>query len=213
MKGKLDAMTSLQNLRIELVDLSSELVHAWQSAFRPFSNVHAYQGSILEVSTDALVSPANSFGYMDGGLDLLLSEHFGWDLEDRVRAVLLADHDGELPVGEAIIVPTNNERVPWLVSAPTMRVPMTVADTANAYLAMRGILRAIRKHNRENPAQQISSVACSGLGTGTGFMPPERCARQMRYAYDVCVLGQVMTKGGLAAAARNHMDLIDYIEP
>ena len=35
------------------------------------------QGSILEVSTDALVSPANSFGYMDGGLDLLLSEHFG----------------------------------------------------------------------------------------------------------------------------------------
>jgi len=206
-------MISLQNLRIELVDLSSELVQAWRGAFKPFQNVHIHQGSILEVTTDALVSPANSFGYMDGGLDLLLSEHFGWHLEDRVRELLLAEHDGELPVGEAVIVPTDHPQVPWLVSAPTMRVPMTVADTANAYLAFRGTLRAIRAHNRAHPTRPIASVACAGLGTGTGFMPPERCAKQMRHAYDVCVLGHALTKGGLAAAARNHMDLIDYVEP
>lgn len=26
------------------------------------------------------VSPANSFGFMDGGIDMVYSLHFGWDL-------------------------------------------------------------------------------------------------------------------------------------
>ena len=30
----------------------------------------------------------------------------------------------------------------YLVSAPTMRIPMDVSETVNAYLAFRGILRA-----------------------------------------------------------------------
>ena len=30
----------------------------------------------------------------------------------------------------------------YLVSAPTMRIPLDVSDTVNAYLAFRGILRA-----------------------------------------------------------------------
>ena len=208
-------MKSLENLRIELVDLDSDLVQAWQESFASIRQVYPYQGSILDVSTDAIVSPANSFGFMDGGLDLHLSQHFGWHIEDRVREVLFEHYDGELPVGQAIIVPTDHEQVPWLVSAPTMRVPMSVDDTANAYLAFRGVLRAIREHNAAHPQKPITSVACAGLGTGTGFMPAERCAKQMRHAYDVCVLGQVLRKGGLAEAARNHMRLIDYdfIEP
>ena len=30
----------------------------------------------------------------------------------------------------------------YLVSAPTMRIPLNVSDTVNAYLALRGTLRA-----------------------------------------------------------------------
>ena len=30
----------------------------------------------------------------------------------------------------------------YLVSAPTMRIPLNVSDTVNAYLAFRGVLRA-----------------------------------------------------------------------
>ena len=33
----------------------------------------------------------------------------------------------------------------YLVSAPTMRIPLDVSDTVNAYLAFRGVLRAGRK--------------------------------------------------------------------
>ena len=160
---------------------------------------------------DAIVSPANSFGFMDGGLDLVLSQHFGWQMEQNVREHLLAECDGELPVGEAIIVPGGHEQVPWLISAPTMRVPMDVSQTANAYLAMRGVLRAVRAHNASHSEElAITSIACPGLGTGEGRMPAGRCAKQMRHAFDVCVLGKTLQKGGLAAAARHHMDLIDY---
>lgn len=42
------------------------------------------------------------------------------------------------------------------------------------------------------------------------MMPPDRCAQQMRYAFEVCVRGHLLRKGGLAAAVRNHMDLIEY---
>ena len=33
----------------------------------------------------AVVSPANSFGFMDGGLDYKLSERFGWALQERLQ--------------------------------------------------------------------------------------------------------------------------------
>ncbi len=205
-------MTTLKQLDITLIDLDTELVNAWRSRFDPhhYPRVHASQGSILTQHVDAIVSPANSFGFMDGGLDLALSMHFGWQLEDAVRDVLFAEHDGELPVGQAIVVPTSHEQVPWLVSAPTMRVPMNVSDTVNAYLAMRAILRAVARHNRTHPDAQIHTLACPGLGTGNGCMPSHRCAMQMAYAYDVCVLGHVLKKGGLAACSINHMDLIEH---
>lgn len=201
---------TLNSVRFVLIDLDHQLVNSWRAAFDDCPNVEARQGSILPVQTSAIVSPANSFGFMDGGLDLALSKHFGWQMETNVRDVLLAEHDGELPVGQAIVVPSGHAQVPWLISAPTMRVPMVVADTTNAYLAFRAILRAVRDHNAERPDDQITSVACPGLGTGNGLMPPDRCARQMRYAYEVCVHGELMRKGGLAAAARNHMRLVDY---
>ena len=40
------------------------------------------QGDIFNGApvADAIVSPANSFGFMDGGIDYCYSEHFGWQM-------------------------------------------------------------------------------------------------------------------------------------
>ena len=38
---------------------------------------------------------------------------------------------GELLVGQADIVETDHETFPWLISAPTMRHPMTILHTPN----------------------------------------------------------------------------------
>ena len=130
-----------------------------------------------------------------------------------MRAKLLAEHLGELPVGQALIVPTEDPRLPWLISAPTMRVPMRVADTTNAYLAFRATLCAAIQHNTEHPDAPIRVIACPGLGTGEGRMPPEQCATQMRYAWSVVMEGHRERMGGLAGAVRNHLRLLGEPEP
>ncbi len=199
----------LLDVRISLKALAYKLVAEWQKAFDDCPTVDASQGSILEGSADAIVSPANSFGFMDGGLDLAYSQHFGWHVERRIRETILADYDGELVVGQAVVCEMDRDEPPFfMISAPTMRVPMRVDQTVNAYLAFRAVLRAVRRYNKNNPEKPIRSVLCPGLGTGEGRMPYGRCSRQMRYAYDVVVLGKPLRKGGLGRAVENHMELL-----
>lgn len=197
----------MHNVTIKLKALHPAMEHEWSNYFAEFDNVEVSHGDILRDTADAIVSPANSFGYMDGGLDLIYSQHFGWDLEKRLRQHLLDEHDGELPVGQAVIVETGRDDIRYLISAPTMRVPMKIENSVNVYLAFRAVLRAVRKFNEENPGA-IKSFLCPALGTGEGQMPYRRCAWQMYYAYGVCVLGRVEKMGGLARAVENHIDLL-----
>jgi len=193
-------------LEVHLRDMNNRLVVAWRSAFAGADDVTVSQGDIfsaqrgplpdhapMNVVADAVVSPANSFGFMDGGIDAVYTHRFGFALEARLQAVLLAEHGGELPVGEAVIVETGNETIPWCISAPTMRVPEAVPDSVNAYLAFRAALRAVRAHNAAGLAK-IRRILCPGLATTTGQMPVERCATQMRAAWDQVLGGAAPTQ-------------------
>lgn len=195
-------------LKIKLVAYNIELFYAWKKYFSDLPDVEVIDGDILKLSASAIVSPANSFGYMDGGLDLKYSQFFGWELENRVRAKLENEYFGEIPVGKAIVVETLHHEIPYLISAPTMRVPSNVSDTVNAYLAFKGILEAVINFNK-NSDEKISSILCPGLATGEGKMVPEQCAKQMFRAYEVCLLSKYLTKGGLAGAVNDHMQLIE----
>jgi O-acetyl-ADP-ribose deacetylase (regulator of RNase III) len=174
-------------LTLRLRDRNAPVVDAWRRHFGDRANVEIGFGDIFEATADAIVSPANSFGYMDGGIDAAYLDRFGAGLQSRLQKHLREHHHGELAVGEAVVVETHALDIPWLVSAPTMRVPSPVPKTLNAYLAFRAALRAVLAHNRtaESP---IRSILCPGLATAIGAMPAERCARQMRFAYDV-ILG------------------------
>jgi O-acetyl-ADP-ribose deacetylase (regulator of RNase III) len=83
----------------ELRDIDVDVVRAWEKYFVGVANVRVSHGDIFEVSADAIVSPANSFGYMDGGIDLVYLHRFGWELQSRLQGHLKEEHDGELPVG------------------------------------------------------------------------------------------------------------------
>jgi O-acetyl-ADP-ribose deacetylase (regulator of RNase III) len=169
---------------IVLVDLWDPLIRAWSEAFAPLAQVTVRQGDFFEQDADALVSPANSFGIMDGGLDAAIRAQLGGDVQSAVQRRILDQHHGELPVGAAEVVATGHARWPFLVVAPTMRVPESVAHTLNAYLAFRALLLAVARHNRESPKQRIESIVVPGLGTGIGAMDARRCAAQMRLAFD-----------------------------
>src|ERR1700748_1730435 len=128
--------------RIVLCGVTESMTRAWRdiAAERPGIDVH--QGSILEIGTDAVVSPANSFGLMRGGIDAVYSA--AWPaIEQRVRSAVLAFHGGELPVGEAVVAPAGAVRPGYLISAPTMRDPATELpeDTVHPYLAARAVFR------------------------------------------------------------------------
>lgn len=171
-------------LKITLAAKDPELADAWTSEFSGIPNVTIHGGNILLLEADALVSPANSFGFMDGGIDWSISDMLEWKIQPIVQDAIRKKHNGELLVGNAEIVATNNSRFPFLIVAPTMRVPQVVDNSVNAFLAMRAILIAINNFEKVHP-DSIRSVAIPGLCTGVGEMPARRCARQMREAYDL----------------------------
>src|SRR5262249_32572586 len=133
--------------RILLIDNSVQLVRAWNEVFRDVEIVEASASDYFDHPADAMVSPANSFGIMDGGLDLAIREQLGVEVERRVRKVIEEKHHGEMPIGCAEIVATDNSRWPFLVSAPTMRVPEDISRTVHAYWAFRAILLAVQRHD------------------------------------------------------------------
>lgn len=189
-------------IKLILVHRGTEIAKQWARHLGEQPNVQILETDICQVPCGAIVSPANSFGFMDGGLDYALSERFGWDLQERLQQLIREKHAGELLVGQAEILPTNDQHVPWLVSAPTMRVPMHVKTTVNAYLAMRAALFAVQRHDRE-PA--IETVAVPSLCTGVGGMRPDIAALQMWCAYEEVVLGKARFPGDFGEAQNRQL--------
>jgi O-acetyl-ADP-ribose deacetylase (regulator of RNase III) len=173
--------------------------------FKDDPDVECTAGDIFDVTADAIVSPANSFGFMDGGIDAVYSMRWP-HIQKVLQEELLANHYGEMPVGSAVIVPTGDAAIPWCVSAPTMRVPMDIRGTVNAYLAFRAALIAVMRHNERCP-QKIKSVLSPGMGTAVGMMPVTIAAMQMHHAYKLIVKNegtQPATADDLGEAWHNH---------
>jgi O-acetyl-ADP-ribose deacetylase (regulator of RNase III) len=184
-------------MHLILVALQENLAQAWEKYHADLEFVSVHRGSIFEVRCDAVVSPANSFGFMNGGIDLQYSQFFGWDLQKRLQRQIEQYHHGEMLIGSAEIVETANTNIPYMISAPTMRMPMTIAKTINPYLAARAVFLVwlngtIRTGiNTDRPAcKVIHRIAMPGLGTGVGSVSPEICAKQIRAAIDDVILGK-----------------------
>lgn len=199
-------------MKLILSALDHRLVDAWRAGFEGVEAVEVHHGSILDLDCDALVSPANSYGIMDGGIDQAYVDHFGVGVQDRTRLAILKRHHGELLVGAADIVETGAERPRWMIAAPTMRVPMALGrETVAPYLAMRAAL-LLARHGAfpDGPlagqpvADHVKTLAFPGLGTGVGRVPPETCARQMRAAVEEHLLEGYRLPTSWAEASERH---------
>jgi O-acetyl-ADP-ribose deacetylase (regulator of RNase III) len=177
-------------LKILLYSLRTELSRAWKKELGEKAYVEIIEGDLLDTPADAIVSPANSFGFMDGGLDYKISERFGWNIQDRLQRIIKEKHHGELLVGMAEIVETGNEVVRFVISAPTMRVPKSAKGSINAYLSTRAALLRINEHNQPDEPN-IRSVASPGMGTGVGEIPCDLASLQMRVAIEQVIEGKI----------------------
>lgn len=187
-------------MKIQLIDINIPLCNAWISAFIG-TDVEIIAGDVFATPTDCIISPANSFGFMDGGIDYAISENLGWGLQKRLQERILEKYNGELLVGQAEFIETFNEKIPYCISAPTMRIPLNIADTVNVYLAMRAILLVLKQH------PEINTVTIPGLGTGVGQVNYHKCAAQMRQAYDDIWLDNYKYPRALGEASARHINL------
>ncbi len=192
---------------IYLRDRNSELCQAWDHFFKDKKDVNISCGDIFDLdwhkdkTIHALVSPANSFGFMDGGIDGVYTLQYGSKLQEDLQKTLC---NGMLPVGQAILIPIDSKKEPkikFLISAPTMTVPMNVSQTINAFLAFNAILDLSKCPNFN------FSILCPGLGTAIGKMPYMVCAKQMRAAYDVAIEGKKLQFDDLGDAYNWYISL------
>jgi O-acetyl-ADP-ribose deacetylase (regulator of RNase III) len=185
------------------VDKNPKMVSAWKEIFGEEEQVKILEGDLTSVSCDAIVSPANSFGFMDGGVDYAISMRLGWELQDILQEKIKNLPEGELLIGKALILKTGDELIPYLVSAPTMRVPMTfnISSSINAYLAMKAVLIETKKH------PEIEYVAVPGFCTGVGSMDTLIAAKQMYQAYKEIIKGAKMDFKNFGEAQKYHWNI------
>ncbi len=201
-------------MKIILSDLKLQVVEAWQHAFQGYSDIEIYHGSIFDVQCDAIVSPANSFGFMDGGIDMAISRHFGWHVQERVQEIIKTRHHGELLVGTADIAATDDSKIPYVIAAPTMRVPMRLKSNSIAiYLATRAVLLLVKygvfsdgmiHRDDTSISLAVQRVAIPGMGTGVGKFSPQTCATQMKQAVDDVILEEYTYPTSWADAQKRH---------
>ncbi len=173
----------MKEIKLILVDVNPLMCSAWEAAFTYYENVEVVHDYFQNIPAyDCMVSAANSYGQMDGGIDADITDYFGQQLMDRVQAHIVEHYLGEQPIGSSFIIPTHHEKHPFLAHTPTMRIPDIIAHTDNVYHGMRATLLAVHAHNKTSELK-IRSIACPGLGALTGQVPFEKVARQMERAY------------------------------
>ncbi len=121
------------------------------------------KGDLTKISCDAIVNPANSYGYMGGGVAGAIKRVGGIEIEKEAISKALID------VGKAIATTGGSLPSKYVIHAPTMKRPAMRIDIENVRLATKASLETGIKLN-------IKSIAIPGMGTGVGGVPVEKAA-------------------------------------
>ena len=165
---------------IYLLDINPEITKAWEKEFASYNNFHIVTDEFKHFmdthkSIECIVSPANSFGYMNGGYDKAITDYFGVEVEKEVQRFINTHLFGEQPVGTSIMVdiPKTNKK---LIHTPTMRLPSSIKDEMIIYQCMRSTLMCAIKG-------KVKSIVIPAFGGATGKAKPSIIAKYMSAAY------------------------------
>ena len=128
------------------------------------------EGNPLAFDVDAIVSPANTKGIMNGGYDAVLRRFFGVTIEYIVQQYL---EKFKIDVGQAIAVKTGHPKVHWLIVTPTVSI-------TGEGLSGHESVSYICAYNAVKVAHQrgIKYLGMTGLGSGVGGIDRRVSARQ-----------------------------------
>lgn len=166
-------------MKIVLLDINNEMTEEWKRVFKGFKDVEIvcdyFHNYLNNHDVECIVSPANSYGLMDGGYDLAITRYFGKELAKTVQNKIIKEHFGEQVVGTSLIVdiPGTNKK---LIHTPSMRVPSFIKDPMIVYYCMRSTLMCAIKNN-------VKSIIIPAFGGATGDLSPDVIAIMMSEAY------------------------------
>jgi hypothetical protein len=169
-------------VRYHLRDINLSVVAAWSECFAGMSDVAISHGDIFGEPADAIVSPANSFSFMDGGIDLAYSLRFGWFNRTAPRPIDTVLCPG---LGTAIgrMHPHACARQMYHAIAHRMRVRGSLPPTSWVHAATSSTLRndEARGHGiieRWTTALTSRTAVCRPASTLA--FAPSRCTRGSR---------------------------------
>jgi len=129
-------------------------------------DIQIQKGDITKVQADAIVNPANSFGWMGGGSAKAIKNAGGREIEDDVV------NKAPLEVGKALATTAGKLPFKAVIHAPTMETPAEKAMDYNVEMAVRGALLLADD-------QGFETIAMPGMGTGIGDFPKDKAAKIM----------------------------------
>ncbi len=165
-----------------LMAMKAELAAAFSETFHNVGETEIIRDDFISFMdkhsfVDGIVSPANSFGLLTGGFDKALRDYFGKPLQDAVQHKILTEWFGEHTVGTSMVVEIPGWPGKKLLHTPSMRTPSAILDGQVVYLCMRSALMAAIRSG-------IAFLVVPAFGGGTGHVPDNMIACNMRTAYD-----------------------------
>jgi O-acetyl-ADP-ribose deacetylase (regulator of RNase III) len=168
---------------LHFISLNQDWINEMKSLTAGNLNITYSVKNIIEIDPNnkIFVSPANSLGFMDGGIDYALSRILFPGIEPIVKekiaslGVLTAGGRPYLPIGSATYV-SFDEKESGLIIAPTMFLPQNVSTTRNAYHSFYAAL-CLWEHLGLKKDLVVTSHCC-----GVGCMSAQESAIQMMNA-------------------------------
>lgn len=176
-------------INVTFIDLDPEVISSLARFGWPeLKDCEFTVGNILHSGrAGCLVSPANSYGNMDGGVDRDYRERFP-GIEDKLLHYIEEHHGGRLRIGSAQLIPTTDIQFPYLLFSPTVEAPGELSSIDNVSRATAAYLTEALKYNfklEQNGSQEkkIRNLLVPGFGTGFGGLLPEDSAAGVKKGF------------------------------
>ena len=117
--------------------------------------IEVKKASITTIQVNVIVNPANSFGYMGGGVAGVIKKVGGQIIEDEVI------EQAPVQIGQAIITCSGDLVCEKVIHAPTMHNPGERTDSHKVLCAVKAALELADECG-------FKSLAMPGMGTGVG---------------------------------------------
>ena len=160
-----------------LFDIDNSKTKVWKRLLNDKIAIDVVCTSVCDIKADIYVSPANSYGQLDGGIDKVYRTMFPgiqYAVNDRLK--IYRNRRPPIGVGSALLIEIPNRNCRLLL-APTMELPGKLKTPWNSFWSALVIFYLTKDFD--------GTVAIPGLGTGTGHISSEEMIEMVMLAYKV----------------------------